>query len=407
MLREVIEQLRPRRNDLFLRRAWLALVAPGMLVPRVAIALAVVLVPWLLPSVDVVPTARVVAAALVTAQVASTVAMQRRPGNRAAVVFAAVLAVDVVLCGVVLGSERHLSGVGLPMALIAVTLCFAIDGWIGAGLGALLVGAGSAAAASLPIHAPIIWPDSLVFGTTLSVETVYAGRPAVDATMLWFPTALHVETSFGGVSGLGWPAAVLLPVLALAVAALGLGTIVSLWGVRRVSVGALALLLLAASAARAQCDAAGRPTFIKGLEVLSHGDLPAATRAFYQLVQVDPSCAEARNNLAVLYVEQDRLDDAAKQLRRALELNPNYERARVNLARVEALLQERQARVVPSPLPTPSASAERVDVTPVASATPEATYGPDPTVAASLQAPLPSPTTPTAGGSTPSPSVPW
>jgi len=434
MVREFVGDLRPRRDDVFLRRTWLALVAPGVLIPRAVIAAAVIVVPWCMSTVQVAPLARVVAAGLLVAQVSTTLGMQRQSGNRAAGIFTAALAAEVLLCGLLLGGERELSGVGLPMAVVVLALCFVVAGWAGVGVGALLVAAGSAAAAGLGLSAPVASPDTLVFGTTLSVETTYAGSPAVDAAVLWFPTALHVETSFGGVSGLGWSAALLAPVLAGAAVALGLGVVMSLWRVRRACavppdgartsgglarVGLPLLLLVTASTAAAQCEPAGRARFIKGLEVLSHGDLPAATRVFYELVQAQPSCPEARNNLAVLFVEQDRLDEAAQQLQRALQVNPGYERARVNLARVEALLKERQERsergvpvLPPEPSPTPVPhGTQTADATPgttqlvdaAPSATPQVEATPTHPRETDTMAPTPAPSATGAawGGATP------
>ncbi len=100
----------------------------------------------------------------------------------------------------------------------------------------------------------------------------------------------------------------------------------------------LGLALLFASTGTAQCPPSGRKPFAAGLEALNRNDLPAAAKAFYQLVENQPRCPEARNNLAVVFVEQGRLDEAAQQLRQALQADPNYRRARVNLDRVEELL---------------------------------------------------------------------
>jgi tetratricopeptide (TPR) repeat protein len=131
---------------------------------------------------------------------------------------------------------------------------------------------------------------------------------------------------------------------------LGLATLTRWWLV--------ILLLCAASSALAECRPAGRESFAAGVKALSRGDLTSADRIFEELVQQQPDCAEARNNLAAVLVEQGRLAEAAEQLRRAVELQPSYQRARVNLQRVEALLATRPAAgQPPSPLrstePTP------------------------------------------------------
>jgi len=103
-------------------------------------------------------------------------------------------------------------------------------------------------------------------------------------------------------------------------------------------------ILSFALAAAADCRPAGRETFTTGLDALARGDLRAATIAFEDLVRAQPDCAEARNNLAVVLVEQGRVEEAAEQLRRAVALSPDYQRARFNLARAEALLAEQRQR---------------------------------------------------------------
>ena len=77
--------------------------------------------------------------------------------------------------------------------------------------------------------------------------------------------------------------------------------------------------------------------FQLGVEALSRGDLPAAAKMFDDLVKGGGGSAEVRNNLAVVLAERGQIDAAAEQLRRALELRPDYQRARLNLERVQAL----------------------------------------------------------------------
>jgi hypothetical protein len=103
----------------------------------------------------------------------------------------------------------------------------------------------------------------------------------------------------------------------------------------------LLLMVVATSPAGAQCQPSGRSAFAAGLEALQRGDWRLAGKVFYQLVQDQPACPEARNNLAVAYAEEGRLEEAAAQLRQALQIESEYARARANLARVEALLAER------------------------------------------------------------------
>jgi hypothetical protein len=417
MMAEAPGALRPGAGERGALRAWLVLVAPGLLVTRGGILLAVIAAPLLTASVRVALVARVTAAGLLLAQVASTRLLLRRRGPRSEGVFVTFLAIDVLLAGVLLAAEGRLWGAGVPIAVVALAMSFEVAGWASAGVGALLLSAGFAATRWFEIGAPLVWPDALMFGTTLSVETSYAGLPVVEAAVRSFPTALHVETSFGGTSGLGWTATLLLPVWAIALAALSIGVAVNVvrvrrarmlhpalaghWAMNRGSVAAptiMLLVLVSVSPASAQCDPSGRAAFVEGLELLSHGNLPAATRIFFQLVQAQPACPEARNNLAVLFVEQERFDEAAVQLQRALQVNPAYERARVNLARVEALLKERQTwcdRAAPTATPVPSPTGrpegESTAVATAAEVTPQATPQAEGTTAA-MPHPEPTPT---------------
>jgi tetratricopeptide (TPR) repeat protein len=77
--------------------------------------------------------------------------------------------------------------------------------------------------------------------------------------------------------------------------------------------------------------------FQSGGEALSRGDLPPAAKMFEDLVEGGSDSAEVRNNLAVVLAERGQIDAAAEQLRRALALRPDYQRARLNLERVQAL----------------------------------------------------------------------
>jgi hypothetical protein len=111
------------------------------------------------------------------------------------------------------------------------------------------------------------------------------------------------------------------------------------------------LLAACAAVAAAECRPQGRATFAAGLEAVARGDLSLAAARFAELVRAQPDCAAARNNLAVVEVEQGRLNEAAAELRVAMRSRPNYERARFNLQRVEALLA---AQAQPASPPAPS-----------------------------------------------------
>ncbi|MBF0295986.1 MAG: tetratricopeptide repeat protein [Magnetococcales bacterium] len=69
---------------------------------------------------------------------------------------------------------------------------------------------------------------------------------------------------------------------------------------------------------------------------------PAALETYLALLRLHPEHAMARNNLAVLYKERGRLDEAEAEYREAIRCAPGYVDARVNLA---LLLLERHAPV--------------------------------------------------------------
>ncbi|MBI3786454.1 MAG: tetratricopeptide repeat protein [Deltaproteobacteria bacterium] len=76
--------------------------------------------------------------------------------------------------------------------------------------------------------------------------------------------------------------------------------------------------------------------FASGVKALQHGEYAAAEKAFGDVIAARPGCVEARNNLAVALDEQRRREAAIEQLREALRIQPDYERARTNLERLES-----------------------------------------------------------------------
>lgn len=128
-------------------------------------------------------------------------------------------------------------------------------------------------------------------------------------------------------------------------------------------------LVLTASRVLAECLPSGRSAFAAGLEALNRGDMKTAFARFEEIVKEQPDCAEARNNLAVVLFEMGSPEEADKQLRQAVELNPDYARARANLRRVEGSFHGQTAkpeietalteaeRATPSAAPTAAVSA--------------------------------------------------
>jgi len=108
-----------------------------------------------------------------------------------------------------------------------------------------------------------------------------------------------------------------------------------------------AALVCWASAAAAECHPEHREMFASAVSALADGHVSVAAARLAALVRLEPDCAEVHHNLAVVEVEQGRLAEAAGELRRALDLRPDYQRARVNLRRVEALLARQAPPTAP------------------------------------------------------------
>ena len=116
------------------------------------------------------------------------------------------------------------------------------------------------------------------------------------------------------------------------------------------------LAALRESAARA-ADSAPLPSaeaeswFQKGLEAYGRRDRMGARRCYEESLRHAPDKPETLNNLAVIYLEEKRFEEARGLLEHALQTAPNYARAHLNLAgalwgtgeRAEAIVQARRA----------------------------------------------------------------
>lgn len=80
------------------------------------------------------------------------------------------------------------------------------------------------------------------------------------------------------------------------------------------------------------------PTIVErmaeGWQALQAGELEASERAYREAIGLDPSCAEAHNNLGLALRGRDDLEAAEACYRRAVELRPDYAEALHNLANV-------------------------------------------------------------------------
>ena len=93
----------------------------------------------------------------------------------------------------------------------------------------------------------------------------------------------------------------------------------------------------------------------------ARGDKAEATAALETLTQEFPELPEPHNNLAVLYAQQGRLQDALTSLHKAVAARPDYAVALENLGDLYlsmALQAYQQARSSPGPSPGAAAKAE-------------------------------------------------
>jgi Flp pilus assembly protein TadD len=91
--------------------------------------------------------------------------------------------------------------------------------------------------------------------------------------------------------------------------------------------------------AKADAYIAGKPRdpqmrFLRGIVLTEQGRTADATLAFTQLTQDFPELPEPYNNLAALYAQQSRFDQARDALETAIKLSPDYATAHENLGDV-------------------------------------------------------------------------
>lgn len=82
----------------------------------------------------------------------------------------------------------------------------------------------------------------------------------------------------------------------------------------------LAVLAPAAAQADARSDAKSQVEF--GIKVAQNGLWKEATYRWERAVQLDPTYAEAWNNLGIGYEQEGRFEDARKAYEKALSLDP-------------------------------------------------------------------------------------
>jgi hypothetical protein len=239
------------------RARWFALLAPGLLVTRSIVLVALLGAAAMLSWVRVEANVRIVVVLLLALHTAGTLCIVRSRDD--AFVMAATassLALDALLCGWLAGAAGQLWSPALPLALAVLVIGFLLARSSGAiATAALLIVAASLTIWSQP-GTPLLWSPLLRLDTTLIPETVYAGEqalagaPAPLATVLdsesWFaggivvegsghgfPTALSVDTSFAGAPAFTSQTPLLAPAFLIAVVALAAGGATHLLRLRR------------------------------------------------------------------------------------------------------------------------------------------------------------------------------
>ena len=70
-----------------------------------------------------------------------------------------------------------------------------------------------------------------------------------------------------------------------------------------------------------------------GIALKRNGKTKAALEHYLEAIRLQPRFVEAINNLGRLYLDEGRLEEAKASFRRALDINPGFTPARVNLER--------------------------------------------------------------------------
>ena len=91
-----------------------------------------------------------------------------------------------------------------------------------------------------------------------------------------------------------------------------------------------AALLLPASAAQADDRSAAKGQVEFGIRVAQNGLWKEARYRWEKAVELDPSYAQAWNNLAIAYEHEGKFDEARKAYEKALELDPKNALIRQN-----------------------------------------------------------------------------
>ncbi len=98
-----------------------------------------------------------------------------------------------------------------------------------------------------------------------------------------------------------------------------------------------------------------KASFVPVQRLLDAGRFPDAVAELERLTSSNTECAEAHNDLAVLYHAAGRLVDADRESRRALELDPFHADIRDNRNAITTALGNATPAAAPAPAPAPAA----------------------------------------------------
>jgi hypothetical protein len=232
-----------RRNAV---AAWVGVMAPGVLLAQALGVLALIAAPWLTMAVYVAPAVKLIAVVLLLMQAVTYVFVLRDGGRAAVVAFMAVLMVEALGAGLLLGVDLQPWSPTTAICLAILVMSVMAGSWLGGLASVLAIAAGVGLATQPGPAGPLLHSAVLVLGAALGVDASIANAPPLATTAPSFPTMLSVETSYaGGPVVVGASTPLFLPALAIALLAVLIGGGVNLLRARKAT-AAVAVAIVAA-----------------------------------------------------------------------------------------------------------------------------------------------------------------
>jgi hypothetical protein len=210
-----------RRNAV---AAWLGVMAPGILLVQALGVLALIAAPWLTMAVYIFPAVKLIAAALLLMQAVSCVFVLWGGGRTAVAAFVAVLMVEALGAGLLLGVDLQPWSPTIAICLAVVVMSVMAGSWLGGLASVLAIAVGVGLITHPGPAGPILHSAMLALGAALGVDMSIANAPPLASTAVSFHTMLSVETSYAGSPVvIGASAPLFLPALAIALLAVLIG----------------------------------------------------------------------------------------------------------------------------------------------------------------------------------------